>query len=140
MLVFGLLWSFFLSFCTKTNKTENLLIKIILKIISHRVGWPASSLARYRVGLGQQNGSPVLIRPDPIRPDYTLGPVSAWPSPINPPELPALVVSVATTTMRIPTRSCACLPSCACLAHALCCQASHLVPPLASSICLDLLP
>ena len=98
MLVFSLLWSFFLSFCTKTNglsqsnKTENLLIKIILKKFSHRVGCPASPLARYRVGLGQQNGSPVLIKPDPIWPDYTLGPVSARPGPINPPELPTLAM------------------------------------------------
>ena len=55
------------------------------------MGWPASPLARYRVGLGQQNGTPVLIRPGPIRSDYTLGLVSARPGPISPPELPALI-------------------------------------------------
>ena len=38
---------------------SNLLNKIIKKKFFIRLGWPAGPLARYRVGLGQRNSSPV---------------------------------------------------------------------------------
>ena len=41
------------------EKESNLLNKIISFFFHIGLGWPASPLARYRAGLGQQNSSPV---------------------------------------------------------------------------------